>query len=267
MKIQRIICRVILACFLNTFVFQDYHHLFATTADNPGCGGGGSGGEPVEFATGSNVMTLSEFLIQGRGLPLEFALTYNSASSGGQLAKKWSHTYDISADLAIGLPDKPALTYDKNGNPIFDEVVILVSVRTGIKTTVFKYTRPYVWAPLTQTPSLSEILNLIQADTPIESVRTTSIIPSDASLEVSILRRTLNDHSTLIKNSDGTFTFRKKDGEKYHFSAFSGNFNPKVLSPSNSRWRNTAVSRIASIEDRNSNTLSFSYDGQGRLSS
>jgi RHS repeat-associated protein len=62
---------------------------------------------------------------------------------------------------------------------------------------------------------------------------------------------------TLVKNPDGSFTLRQKDGTVFHFASI----------PNTPFLVGGPVYRVTSITDRNNNTITLLYDGAGRLTS
>ena len=57
--------------------------------------------EPVNTRTGNYVTSRLDFALPGRGLPLNFVRTYNSARSAatGPLGPGWTHAYDAGLDV------------------------------------------------------------------------------------------------------------------------------------------------------------------------
>ena len=94
---------------------------------------GGAGSAMVNLKSGNLVYQQTDVSFAGRGLPVEFRLTYNSDSQyEGVFSKGWSHIFEAKLDIA---EDSVKLTDGYGGEFTFTNPVVLANGNT-------KYTAP-----------------------------------------------------------------------------------------------------------------------------
>jgi RHS repeat-associated protein len=208
-----------------------------------------SAADPVNTATGDFWEQHTDVSIPGRGIPLNFTRTYNSAAAGasGPLGPGWTDNY--SAGLAIDAKTGDVTVTDESGDSM-----LFTKLASGA------YEAPNrVLSTLVQNPDGS--LTLTRHDTSSLTFNSTGQLIGETDR---------NGYQTkLAYNSGGQLaTVTDPEGRTLTFS-YTGNLLTSVTDPANRTWTYgyDANGNLASVTDPNTpaGVQKYTYDSSHRL--